>query len=356
MYSVPEQNISLCIYNLKNNKIKTFNIGRDFKLTPFGTLGNFKFGPGGHVARTNFSDVLKGNFAFELNIKKDTLKLLKNKTNLNFDYSKVHHELVKMKSNDGTNISGRLYYNQNKKPSFVYIRYYGWISIKNSPEQREVQMAIEAGGAYLTIDLPGGGERGQKWFIEGSRYRKNSFKYISEMSTHLQNKLNLEPKQVVAMGRSWGGLSSINLAAKFGSNFGMINPVVPVIDIKDMLSNGWFGRIAHSDFAPRIDNLGNYILNENFYDYLYSMSPKKIIKNIPSNLKINLFTSGLDDRVDQGGKQEVQIAKSIEDQIGSSNFYYHRSIKGNHGNRDYQMLIMSLIVDHYKTNYVPLVK
>ena len=48
-------------------------------------------------------------------------------------------------------------------------------------------MALELGGAYLTVDLPGGGEKGADWFIDGSRNRLKMVDMISEASTYIQS-------------------------------------------------------------------------------------------------------------------------------------------------------------------------
>jgi pimeloyl-ACP methyl ester carboxylesterase len=158
------------------------------------------------------------------------------------------------------------------------------------------------------------------------------------------------------MGRSWGGFASSILAAKHGENFGMINLVVPVIDLKDMFENGWFGRIAHSDFAPEIDQNGDYILDETFHDRIAAMNPVNLVSRIPAATRINLLTNGLDDRVDQGGEQEVNFAKQIEAAVNQGNFHYHRSIMGNHSNRYYQVLMFSLIAENYGLTYDPMPK
>ena len=131
----------------------------------------------------------------------------------------------------------------------------------------------------------------------------------------------------------------------------MIIPVVPVIDLKAIFEEGWFGRIAHSDLAPPIDEKGNYILGANFDNYVESINPINHISEIPPRTNLYLFTNGLDDRVDQGGDQEAEFAHALKNQVGEDSFYYHRSIKGNHGNRYYQVLIFSLLANHFDLEY-----
>lgn len=352
-HTIPEQNVSVRIVKLSSGTSRTFTM-EEMGFTPFGNLGNFKFATGGHIARAVYTDVMTGNHTVEMNLQDMSLVKLANKTELNFDASNVQQELFEFTTEDGTSITGRVYTRSDMPAEFVFMRYYGWISIKNSPEPREVQMALELGGAYMTLDMPGGGERGQDWFIRGSRYRNQMIGYIDEASTYAQQRFGFGPEKVVAMGRSWGGLTSLVLASQYGDNFGMINPVVPVFNLIDDFLTAWFGRIAHSDLAPHIDENGDYILDEDFYDYVRSISPSDQVNKIVGAAKINVFTNGLDDRIDQTLQTEVNVVRQIEQQIGAENLSYHRSVKGNHGARYYQVMMMSLIAEHYGLEYKPM--
>ncbi|MEO0335689.1 MAG: prolyl oligopeptidase family serine peptidase, partial [Pseudomonadota bacterium] len=271
-HSIPEQNVSLEIWNLENADRARYEVA-DMGLTPFGNLMRFNFGPGGKTARSIYSDVFRGNQVLELSLENMTLRRLSNEKDLDFDFNKVEQRLVSFTAEDGTLLTGRLYSRKGEDPTFAFMRYYGWISIKNAPEQKEVQMVLELGGAYLTLDMPGGGERGHDWFIKGSRFRHKMIRYISEFSRFTQKELNLPKERIAAMGRSWGGLTTLILAANYGDNFGILNSVVPVIDLKDGFFSSWFGRIAHSDLAPYIDGQGDYILDDRYYRYVESLSP-----------------------------------------------------------------------------------
>ncbi len=349
-HSIPEQNVSLKIVQLKTGQSTTIDLS-SLGLSSFGTMTKFNFGPGSRRALSVFSDVKTGKHVLALDLVNDQLKRLPNKESLDFDASQMQQELFQFSAENGKWITGRVYTRKGVKPQFVFIRYYGWISIKNSPEPREVQMALELGGAYVTVDLPGGGERGAQWFLDGSSQRLEMIKNISETSTYFQEQFSVGSEKIVAMGRSWGGLTSLILAAKHGNNFGVVIPVVPVIDLKSIFEEGWFGRIAHSDLAPQVDAEGNYILGPQFDAYVESINPVHHITEIPEGTHLQLFTNGLDDRVDQGGDQEAEFAHALEKQVGEDSFYYHRSIKGNHGNRYYQVLIFSLLADHFDLNY-----
>lgn len=352
-HSVPEQNVTLDVYDLKTKKTVSFPFQK-LGFTPYGDLEKFDFAPGATKATAKFSDVFLGDHLVELDLEKTTLTPLKNVSNPKFDSTKMKSELIRFRASDGELLTGRLFYRTDAPPSFAQLRHYGWISIKSAPEAREVLMAVDMGGAYATLDIPGGGERGEKWFLKGIRDRKRTMKYVSEFSSHLQKKLKLKPDQISVMGRSWGGLNSINLAAEHGRNFGTIHSVAPVIDVVDMLENGAFGRIAHSDLGPRIDKDGNYILDEKFWNYVKSLNPTALVKKIPKGTRVNLFTSGLDDRVDAGNELEVNFAKSLEERLGKENFYYHRSITGNHGTRYYQILMYSQLADRLGLKFTPL--
>ncbi len=348
-HTVDTQEVSVKILNLKD-KTEIVTKIKDLGLTAFGDLGRFKFGPKSQVARAVYADVMNGDHVLEIDLKTSSLKKLQNLKPLDFNSEDFKYEHTSFIAEDGTEITGKLFTPKNKKPKFVFIRYYGWISIKNAPESKEVQAVLKAGGAYFVADMPGGGEKGAEWFIKGSRQRHKMVKYISEASSFLQKKLNLSAEEVVAMGRSWGGLTSFLLARYYGSNFGVIAPVVPVLDIEDIFKNAWFGRIAHSDLAPFIDEEGNYILDDAFWNYVESLNPLRILDSLSTTVKIFLLTNGADDRVDQGGAQEAEFAEKLLNRIGKDNFLYHRSKAGNHGTRYYQILLLSYLAQKYNSD------
>jgi protease II len=352
-HSVPEQNVTLDIYDLKTKRTKSLLL-QSLGFTPYGDLEKFDFAPGATKATAKFSDVFLGEHLVELDLEKSTLTPRKNVANPKFDSTKMKAELIRFRASDGELLTGRLFFRTDSPPSFAQLRHYGWISLKSAPEVREVLMAVDMGGAYAALDIPGGGERGEKWFLNGIRDRKRTIKYIAEFSSHLQKKLKLKPEQISVMGRSWGGLNSIILAAEQGKNFGTIHVVAPVIDVVDMLENGVFGRIAHSDLGPKIDKDGNYVLDEKFWNYVRSLNPTAMVDKIPKGTRVNLFTSGLDDRVDAGNELEVDFAKSLETRLGKENFYYHRSITGNHSTRFYQILMYSQLAQRLGLKFTPL--
>ncbi len=352
-HSIPEQNVSLVIRSLSDQSEKTISMS-GLGLTSYGDLERFKFAPGATTSTAAYADVFLGNQELKLDLAAGNVEVLPNLATMNFDSQQMEQRLISFTASDGREITGRLYTRKDNEPKFVYIRHYGWISIKNSPEVREVLMAIDLGGAYFTVDLPGGGERGATWYRDGASNRLQSMKYIAEASEHLQNLLLVGPEKIVLMGRSWGGLTSLLMASYFPQHFGMINSVVPIIDVRDMFANGWFGRIAHSDLDPKIDRHGNYVLDGEFNNYVSRLNPAEQIDQIPSSVRLNLFTSGLDDRVDGDSSIESNYAYTLSQKLGDERFDYHRIVEGNHAARYYQILIFSLIAEQYGIDYQPL--
>ncbi len=351
-----EQNVQLQVFDLKRNKIvKNFDL-KTIGLTPYGGLLKFNFHQSGVLSRSIFFDVNLGNQVVELDLSKLELTHVKSDSELNFDPSQMKSELFKFTASDGRLISGRLFTRKDSQPSFAFLRHYGWISVKSYPEAKEVQAIVELGGAYMTLDLPGGGERGAQWFIDGTRNRQQSIKYISEASSFIQNKLSLSKDKIVAMGRSWGGLTSLVLAATYGHNFGIINSVAPIVDLKLFFEQGYFGRIAHSDLLPNIDENGDYILDDSFWNYVANINPVNLYKNIPKDLSLNIFSSELDDIVDQSEKIEPNFAYLLSKHLPERNFHYHQAKGVSHGSRYYQPMMLSLIARKYNLEIQPLVK
>lgn len=355
-HTIPHQNVSLDVMNLSTKRIISSTSMASLGLTPYGNLTRFLFSPGAEKDRAVFSDVYRGKVAIEMNHQNGSLELLRNRKDIDFDARQVEEEFFEFTAADGRRLTGRIYKRKGEDPGFAFMRSYGWISIKNSPEPREMQMALELGGVYVILDMPGGGEKGAEWFIDGSRNRLKMVGYIDEARAMIEGKFPSVRKKVVSMGRSWGGLTHLVLAALYGKNFAMINPIVPILDLEDMLTNGWFGRIAHSDLAPFVDRNGDYILNYKFWKYVRSINPMRLLGNIGEGQVINLLTNGLDDRVDQGGEQEAEFAFQLSKQLGEGEFNYHRSIQGNHSNRYYQVLMFSIIKEHFGLEYRPIRK
>jgi hypothetical protein len=74
----------------------------------------------------------------------------------------------------------------------------------------------------------------------------------------------------------------------------------------------WFGRIAHSDLAPYIDDNGGYILDEEFNRYVESLSPAHNVHLINGAAKVHMFTNALDDRIDQTLATEAGFARQVK--------------------------------------------
>lgn len=345
-HTVDTQAVSVEVFNLQSKSFIKATKTKSLGLSEYGDLDRFKVAVGGAKARAVYTDVMNDDHVLELELNTFSLKKLANVRSAEFKARDFADDYVSFQTSDGTKITGRLFYPKNKKPEYVVLRYYGWISVKNTPETRDIRMTLLTGGAYFVADMPGGGEKGAKWFYQGSRERLKMVGYIAEASRFLQNKLQLQSEQVVALGRSWGGLTSLLLSAHHSSDFGVIVSAVPVIDVEDMLKNSYFGRTAHSDLAPRVNRQGNYILDQSFQAYVRSINPSRLVERMQPNSDLLLFTSGKDDRVDQGGDLEAEFASRLKTQLGDR-LLYHRSVMGNHSGRFYEQLLFSYLKRNY---------
>lgn len=351
-HSVPEQNVSIVIHEINSGRQTEISMD-SLGLTEYGDLGRFIFAPGSAVSRAQYADVFQGTKILELDSVAEKIKVLPNLKSHSFASSLMNQQLLQFEA-EGELITGRLYTRKGTAdPHFIFIRHYGWIGIKNSPEPREVMLALDAGGAYFTVDLPGGGERGANWYRRGASNRLKSMRLLAATSKFLQNKFNVGPEKIVLMGRSWGGLTSLLMATYHPKEFGIISAVAPIIDLRDFFKNGWFGRIAHSDLDPRIDDQGNYILDAEFDSYVSRLNPIERVADLSAIKSVYLFTSGLDDRVDADSSTESDYAYYLSQQLNAGSFSYHRSIHGNHAARYYQVLMFSLLLEHFKIEFQP---
>ncbi len=351
------QHVFLEQWNLKTGQRQRFALA-DLGLTPFGSLSNFHWGPGATRARASFADVALGHQTLELRLQthKDTpaqLRVLAPEQPLDFNARHMKIERFAMLAKDGTPLNGYVFTRKDRPPTFGFIRHYAFISIKNAPEPREVQMVLEAGGAYLTLELPGGGEGGANWFLKGSRHRLTSVDYITEAAAHLRSQWQLPNERIAVLGRSWGGMTSLLLAARAGEQFGPIHAVVPVLDLKGVFENGWFGRISHSDFAPDIDRSGNYILDSAFWKRTYQLNPVEQLRYMSAQTQLRVFTNGLDDRIDQENLISRFMARTRE-QLAPGHFRHYDYNLAHHGSRDYQIDVIKGLLQDFDLTYRPM--
>jgi pimeloyl-ACP methyl ester carboxylesterase len=224
------------------------------------------------------------------------------------------------------------------------------ISIPNKAESKEVQMTLELGGAYLLVDVPGGGERGANWFRSGAQNRDYALSYVAKASQFAQKKFNLSKKFISVLGRSWGGAFSYSLARDHGNQFGFIFSAATPINIIDDMEGTKLGRIIISDHFPNITRNGDYITDKTFIERIKALSPNLVYKDIDPSIKFGLFIAGLDDTVNNGKQETIDHIRSLNNHFDKDNFYFSTDSQGLHGSRFYQPIIFSILVNEYNIN------
>lgn len=351
--------ISYRVYGAHDLQLKS-----EFKMSDFG-LDASGVGPLWNIqgrapeAYFNFIGLSVGVTTLKYDFRNHKAELIKNSEELKFDFSKVKVQVTQYRAYDGTLIPAQVIYPVDSsgkaiKPKFVFVRTYGGISVINRPEPKEAQMVLDMGGAYIAASVRGGGEKGADWFYAGAKDKLKTIADIAAASDFAQTgftpwkKMGLTSADVVALGRSWGGLHSLLLASYYPEKFAMIHSIVPVINLADMLENGWFGRIAHSDMAPEVDpRTGDLILDAQFWERMKKIDPWIQTRRYQGQTKLFVATNQWDDRVDQ---QELgyQLVQRLMDQAGvEGQVRFFEKEAASHGDRWYMPYVMSLIADHY---------
>jgi hypothetical protein len=299
------------IYDIQNMQLKSQFKMSDFGLDKIGVATLWNIQGSANRASFNFFSVSTGAVTLEYNFSSHAASRLPNAAELNLDLSDVRSVVTQIRSSDGTMIPAHILYPVDKsgravKPRFVFVRTYGAISVINRAEAKEAQMVLDMGGAYIAASVRGGGEKGAQWFYAGAKDKLKTIADIAAVSDFARTgfapwkRMKLTKNEMVALGRSWGGLHSLLLAFYHPDSYAMIHSIVPVVNLEDFLYNGWFGRVASSDLAPEVDTKnGDLILENAFWKRVETMDPWIQAKRYNGATKLFIGVSQYDDRVDQ---------------------------------------------------------
>lgn len=97
--------------------------------------------------------------------------------------------------------------------------------------------------------IRGGGEKGASWQLDGTLNREKTFQDLVCASRWIKKNLSVEGKRVVAVGRSFGGLTTAVHYVHHQKEFDLISSIVPVTDwVSHFNGSGWW---MDDDFGIR---------------------------------------------------------------------------------------------------------
>lgn len=237
-------------------------------------------------------------------------------------------------SKDGTkiplNIIARKDYFDSHKPAAAIVWGYGGYGVNETPGfSRRIVLFAEQGGVYITTNIRGGGEFGERWHLEGNLTKKqNVFDDFQAACQYMIDKGFTTRDKLAIFGGSNGGLL---MGATFTQRPDLCKAVVSSVGIYDML------RVELSaNGAFNVTEFGT-VKDKAQFEALYAYSPYHHVKDGVKYPSILFLTGANDPRVDpmQSRKMtsRLQAAQSSVSpgQGGPSPVYLRTSGNTGHG-------------------------
>lgn len=310
------------------NSIKVIGVdGKTLKqvsLKSFGILGQGMISPfmGGESSKTvdfNFSTIANPHETFRIDLDKITIQKLSSK-DVNFEAKNIGSKIVHIKSKDGTEVPTEIYFRKDLYPdgklpeNFVEF-YYGFIGITNSGQwNKKLQVMLDAGVGVAIVHPRGGGEKGLRWQLKGKDRRMGAAEDVVAVADWLRAKHGV--KNIAVGGRSFGGLLTMLLIAKFPKTFQAYIPSYGVSDVVEFSNEGTFGHAANDDWGVRRTRKGSEVLDTKFQKLLEDFSPLQQTQKLADVKDIGyiLLNSGAnDERVDP--EQTSYFAYRLQQQL-----------------------------------------
>jgi prolyl oligopeptidase len=265
-------------------------------------------------------------------------------------------------SKDGTkvplNIIARKDVFDSRKPAPAIVYGYGGYGSNETPGfSRRIVLFCEQGGIYVTTNIRGGGEFGERWHLEGNLTKKqNVFDDFQAACQYMIDKGYTTRDKLAIFGGSNGGLL---MGATFTQRPELCKAVVSSVGIYDML------RVELSpNGAFNVTEFGT-VKDKPQFDALYAYSPYHHVKDGIKYPPILFMTGANDPRVDpmQSRKMtaRMQAAQSgvSPSQGGPSPVYLRTSGNTGHGmgtplsaRIEQTMDMFAFLFDQLGVNYV----
>jgi oligopeptidase B len=274
--------------------------GKDNQITfrePSGTMSLLYYNSPEHSIAFSFSSLLTPVTVYYYNIKSKSLTI--HRRPVVKDYQKENYipELLWAKAADGVLIPISVIHKNGMKRSEgdnpLVLDVFGSYGLKNSPAFNSREISLLDHGFYLAYALVrGGGELGNKWWVEGKLMnKKNAVTDYITCAEFLIKKGYTAKGMIAAMGAEAGGIvvvAALNDRPDLFKTALLINPLVdPVSELLDSTKN-----TNEKDFLE----FGSPKNSEQF-QYLYSYSPYDNVKkqDYPSMLFRTCFNNPNED-------------------------------------------------------------
>ncbi|MGC9150530.1 MAG: prolyl oligopeptidase family serine peptidase [Microbacter sp.] len=278
------------------NQLSLYDVNGAFikkiSLPSMGTVSTLSGKQKDHVLFYDFSSFTCPGNIYKLSID-NPLPVLIHETKLPFSTSEFVTDQVFYESKDGTKIPMFIVHHKNmvlngENPLLLYG--YGGFDISLTPTFSASRMLfLKNGGIWVTANIRGGGEFGEKWHQAGTLLNKqNVFDDFIAAAEYLIAKKYTSSSKLAIQGGSNGGLL---IGACMTQRPDLFQVAIPQVGVMDMLRYQKFtiGWSWSTDYGTSD--------NERFFHYLFSYSPLHNIKKgicYPATL---VTTGDHDDRV-----------------------------------------------------------
>lgn len=285
----------------------------------------------------NFSSVKSPPVTFKVDLEKNEFIKLNNSAEIAFDASKITETMVTVDGLDGFKIPMLVYQRNDMKSAakFAYLYSYGFIGIPNlSQWNRKFQLALEMGGVVAIPMIRGGGEFGADHQLAGTNDRQKTFDDLVAASRWLKKNLALEENRVIAVGRSFGGLSGAVHFVHNQDEFSLISAIVPVTNWeKHFLMSGWWMGDDFGIHRSKITGKARAEDREELMDRNLSWDPAANLQKLEGKKLIPtiFFTNQYDTNTTP--IQTYSFMKTLTQQFPGQEVYMMEHANGGHGAR-----------------------
>jgi len=240
--------------------------------------------------RLNYSSLITPNSVYDYEVNKRKLVLKKEEEIKNYNREDYVTERKFVLARDGVKIPISIVHKKEITfPAPTLLHGYGSYGSSEDPKFSSINLSlIERGMVYVIAHIRGGGELGRQWYEEGKLLKKkNTFYDFIDCAEYLVNEGITSKKQLVAEGRSAGGLLMGAITNMRPDLFYLILAGVPFVDVINTMLDESIPLTSEE-----WEEWGNPKDKEHF-DYMLSYSPYDNIeaKDYPNIL----VTAGLND-------------------------------------------------------------
>ena len=200
-----------------------------------GTMNLFYYYPSMKIVAVSESSPIRPTGHYHLDMRTGEMDVIE-ESRFNFDFSNMMVKELPYQSKDGTYIKMTMVHKRGisldgRNPTILYG--YGGFNLAIEPEfESKILPFLEDGGVYVKAHIRGGGEGGEKWYMDGiHKNRQNSFDDFIAAAEFLIAQGYTSSDKLAVWGRSNGGWLATAFAVQRPDLCKAVIAEVPVTDL-----------------------------------------------------------------------------------------------------------------------------